>query len=144
MSVDFGMLARMLVNDLSRDKQKQNEHFWEEDNKKDKQKRNVRKIVTCILIYVLTFVLVLLLRKNEFYVFVTMFTGLVLVGLLTTVEVLVSAIALGISMTIASYICVQYFKMWKHNFTRGVIPYWMPVAWSLVGVLGVGVYKIIV
>ena len=129
MSVDFGMLARMIVDDFSKKKKEQFE------NEKEVRKSRVMRVLTGVFIYIVTFLLVLYLRKDEFYVFMSMFSGLVLVSLLTTVEALVSSIAVGIWMTIISYICVRYFKMWKHNFTRWVIPYWMPVAWSLVGVL---------
>lgn len=94
--------------------------------------------------YFITCLSAMLFHKQELQVtFVHMLVFLVLVYLhLYRVYSIYTSILTGIVLSIVSFICVRYFKMWKHSLSHYDIPLWMPFTWCIVAffIIDVGIY----
>jgi hypothetical protein len=87
------------------------------------------KTINLILIYIITLILILLNRKNEYNVFIILLLSFILTIYLYKVNILL-VLFLGILFCIVEIICIKY-KLWKYNFTNNIIPIWLILAWSM-------------
>lgn len=87
------------------------------------------KTINLILIYIITLILILLNRTNEYNVFIILLLSFILTIYLYKVNILL-VLLFGILFCIVEVICVNY-KLWKYNFTNNIIPIWLILAWTM-------------
>jgi hypothetical protein len=96
-----------------------------------------------VVIYILTFISAIIFRKNEQVVAIFHFFLMVMMCLLhiNRIGIIILCICLGIIMTIAEYICVRFFGMWKYSNTTNTLPFWLVFTWILVAFFFYDVHK---
>jgi hypothetical protein len=83
------------------------------------------------IVYILTPILAILLRKYELVLSVILMGFLLLVLAKRPFAVQILALLIGASMATLEYICIR-FGMWKYFNSHMTIPIWLPIIWTLV------------
>lgn len=84
------------------------------------------------LLYLITFIISLVFRKNE-----QVLTGIVFILLLCIfwlkqdVHLITASLIFGVGMSTVEYTCIRY-GMWKYKNVRYTIPLWLPILWIIV------------
>ncbi len=99
------------------------------------------RTINFILIYMITLILMLYNRKNEYNVFI-----ILLISFLLTINLYKTKILLvlffGILFSIVEIICIKY-KLWKYNYTNNIIPIWLILAWTMSAIFILQINKIL-
>jgi hypothetical protein len=89
----------------------------------------------------ITLILMLYNRKNEYNVFI-----ILLISFLLTINLYKTKILLvlffGILFSIVEIICIKY-KLWKYNYTNNIIPIWLILAWTMSAIFILQINKIL-
>lgn len=101
----------------------------------------IEKIVTNLILYVLTYISAVKYRKEEYNVALIQFIILVILILNHTKEKIIPIVLFGIIMTIAEYVSIKNYKMWEYKNIEGVIPKWLVLTWIIVGYFCVDIYN---
>lgn len=96
------------------------------------------KTLLPFLIFMVTYVLSVYFRHKELFVLLIMSAAFIATsigfGYHTATEALVLLMYGGL-MTMVEFSCVFFFDMWRYNFVNWSVPLWLPVGWSLMGML---------
>lgn len=95
----------------------------------NEEKMNI--LILDIVIYIITVLSVLILKKHELTVAALHLVLLLIIVFHSDVKSRIAALIVGLTMTVISYICVKYYGMWTHAFTQYTIPLWMPITWMM-------------
>lgn len=87
------------------------------------------KNILLILIYIVLLLLILCVRKDEWYMLGLLSLFFLIIVNLYTVNVL-KVLILASLFCIVEYICIRY-NIWKYNYTIYCMPYWVFFAWAL-------------
>lgn len=87
-----------------------------------------------VLLYLIAIVSLMILYKKEIVCLVV--SSIVMVALIwrtwSKKHVWLVSIALGIFLSLITFVCVKIMHMWEHHHTKYGIPMWMPTYWIIV------------
>ncbi len=100
-------------------------------------------IISRGLIYAATYITAVIFRQNEMVVALLHMVLLGILSYMSPAHIVKTALIAGPLMTLAEYVSIKNYSMWKYNNTSGIIPSWLLITWVIVAFFIIDVYRFV-